>query len=89
MSDQEARDEREALVLDAAAAELEARYPRDIWPEPTDAQLIALHKFARSIGLPDGSRFHVGGIRHAAAMLRADAAQMRSNQTTIHTNGDL
>ena len=74
--------EREARALEAAANQVDSHYPTDLWPPVTDEQLRALHKFARSIGLPDGSRFHVAGIRHAARLVRAEAARLREDALT-------
>ena len=52
-------------------AEIDGFYPRDVWPDATDEQIASLHEWARTAhGLPDGSRFHVGGIRHALRLVQ-------------------
>lgn len=48
-----------------------AHYPLDLWPAVTPEQMAAFHDFARTLGMQDASRFHVGGIRHALALLGA------------------
>lgn len=53
---------------------LAAHYPKDLWPDVKPEEMVALHDFARTLGMQDGSRFHVGGIRHALALLGATSA---------------
>ena len=57
-------------IQDALTA-LDESYPKDLWPELAGDDLAALHDFARARGMADGSRYHVGGIRHALTLLRA------------------
>lgn len=58
-------------IVRAIVAEVDAFYPRDLWPCVTDQQLASLHEWARAAhGLPDGSRFHVAGIRHALRLVQ-------------------
>jgi len=60
-----------AEAVRSIVAEVDAFYPRDVWPEATDDQLASLHEWARAVhGLSDGSRFHVGGIRHALKLVQ-------------------
>ncbi|MDF2899686.1 MAG: hypothetical protein K0Q46_6472 [Rhodococcus erythropolis] len=68
--------DHDAQVLRDAATEIGEHYPPDVWPRPTDEQMRQIHEFARSIGLPDGSRFHVHGIRHAITLLRETASRI-------------
>lgn len=72
-----ADDQRNAFIAGAewmreeAAREVEAIhdfYPLDLWPKVDRDHLAALHEFARSLGLLDGSRFHVDGLRHGVAL---------------------
>lgn len=62
-----------ARALRDAATGVGGFYPADLWPDPSAEQNEALHVFAKSIGLPDGSRFHVAGIRHALKLIRGVA----------------
>lgn len=58
-------------VVSMLVAEVDSFYPRDLWPDATDEQIVSLHEWARAAhGLPDGSRFHVGGIRHALRLVQ-------------------
>lgn len=69
-------------ALEQAALEAEAvgdYYPVDLWPAITSAQQQALHEFAKTLGMADGSRFHVAGMRHALTLA---AAAIRSLSTT-------
>ncbi|MCZ4069233.1 hypothetical protein O1W71_16305 [Microbacterium sp. H37-C3] len=69
---------RAEALLDVAR-EIESNYPADLFPPASSEQLEALHEFAAEIGLPDGSRFHVGGIRHAMALLRSEGDYVNLN----------
>ena len=80
----ESLDRVRAEALRAYATELDGIYPVELWPEVTDDQLAQLHEFARSIGLPDGSRFHVGGIRHARNLMRAEADRIEHTPNDEH-----
>lgn len=60
-----------AEYIEDTLKSLSAHYPLDLWPEVTPEQMAALHDFARTLGMQDGSRFHVGGIRHALKLLGA------------------
>ena len=75
--------EVQAEALEEAVAEVGSHYPIDMWAEPTDEQLLALHAFAKTIGIPDGSRFHVHGIRHALRNVQARAAELRRSAALI------
>ena len=58
-------------VIREIVAEVDAFYPREVWPDATDEQIASLHEWARAAhGLGDGSRFHVGGIRHALRLVQ-------------------
>lgn len=57
-------------ILRMLVAEVESYYPTDLWPEPNDDEIRALNVWAPTIGRPDGSAFHVNGIRHALRLLR-------------------
>jgi len=58
-------------------AEISGYYPLDVWPAITPEQMKALHEFAETqFGMADGSRYHVGGIRHAIALVRGAASQV-------------
>lgn len=67
----EGEEQRVAEAVRALVAEVDAFYPRDVWPEASDDQMASLHAWARAAhGLPDGSRFHVAGIRHALHLIQ-------------------
>lgn len=62
-----------ARAIRDAATGVAGFYPEDLWPEPSAEQIAAVHELARSLGLADGSRFHVHGIRHALRLMRQAA----------------
>lgn len=70
---QDAFDRGQVYALRTAATEIGEFYPVQVWPDPTPEQVAKLHDFARSIGMSDGSRFHVRGIRHSLGLVRARA----------------
>ena len=62
-------------------AEIDGFYSRDVWPDATDEQVASLHEWARTAqGLPDGSRFHVGGIRHALRLVQRLAEDLQAEE---------
>lgn len=65
-----------AHALRDVATEISSHYPIDFWPKVTDEEMKALHEFAETLGMADGSRFHVGGIRHAVGLVRSEAARI-------------
>jgi len=78
--------EVQAEALEAAESEISGYYPEDLWRPPTDEQLRALHVFAESIGLGDGSPFHVHGIRHALRLVQERAAELRRSGALAHSH---
>lgn len=56
--------------LEYMLQQLDGYYPADLWPKPSEEQMKALHEFAPTVGMTDGSSFHVNGIRHALGLVR-------------------
>lgn len=65
-----------AGVLRETADRIDEFYPLDMWPDVRGEHTAALHDFARSLGMADGSPFHVAGIRHALKQVRQRATEL-------------